>query len=152
MLKQEFLSAIVEGLEKDGIQKTVVGAIVVNDESKVLLMRRVSDDFMGGLVELPSGTVDAGENIPDALVREVAEETGLTITEITNYTGSFDYKSGSGKNTRQLNFTVKVKAGDVTLAPEEHDEFYWVSTSEELFNELNISKETKKSILNALAK
>ncbi|MEE3328597.1 MAG: NUDIX domain-containing protein [Myxococcota bacterium] len=68
----------------DGIQKAVVGAVIVK-EGKALLIQRTADDFMGGLVELPSGTVDLGEDLMDALIREITEETGLTVSLIQIY-------------------------------------------------------------------
>ncbi|MEU5021804.1 NUDIX domain-containing protein [Streptomyces angustmyceticus] len=37
-------------------------AAVVTDANRVLLVRRKPDDFMGGLWEVPSGHVDAGES------------------------------------------------------------------------------------------
>lgn len=92
--------------QADGIQKLVVGAVVRID-GKFLVLERDPDDFMGGLVELPSGTVGPGEEPLTALAREVAEETGLTVSAVAKYLGSFDYTSGSGKKTRQLNFLVE---------------------------------------------
>ncbi|WP_282771085.1 NUDIX hydrolase, partial [Saccharomonospora viridis] len=91
----------------DGVQQLVVGAVVQAD-GKVLLLKRPADDFMGGIYELPSGKVEGGEKLDAALVREVAEETGLTVTDIVAYLGSFDYTSGSGKKSRQFNFAVGV--------------------------------------------
>ena len=46
--------------QKDGIQKLVVGAVIYKN-NKFLLVERVPSDFMGGFVEIPSGTVEAGE-------------------------------------------------------------------------------------------
>ena len=46
----------------DGIEKLVVGAIVVSSH-RVLLLTRAEGEFMGGLVELPSGGVEAGETL-----------------------------------------------------------------------------------------
>ena len=46
---------------------------------------------MGGLVELPSGTVDQNESLTDALFREVKEEISLNITNVESSLGSFDY-------------------------------------------------------------
>ena len=43
--------------EKDGVQKLVVGAVIYKN-NKFLLLERVPSDFMGGFVEIPSGTVE----------------------------------------------------------------------------------------------
>lgn len=145
---QPTIDVLKQGLMRDGIEKIVVGAIVV-DNGKVLLLRRKSGDFMGGLVELPSGTVDPGEKILDALVRETKEETGLNVTVIEKYTGAFDYTSGSGKKTRQLSFRVQA-TGSVQVNPDEHDAYFWVDPNSSDFNTLNISPETKKGINDAL--
>ncbi|MBI4735100.1 MAG: NUDIX domain-containing protein, partial [candidate division NC10 bacterium] len=52
-----------------------VAAIISNGEGKILLQRR-SDN---GLWGLPGGSVEIGESVRDAIVREVREETGLTV-------------------------------------------------------------------------
>jgi mutator protein MutT len=54
-----------------------VGAVVIH-EGRVLLIRRGKDPLRGRWV-IPGGTVEAGETLHDALVREVREETGLTV-------------------------------------------------------------------------
>ena len=133
--KIEFLKT---SLVTDKIEKTVVGAIIVSQDWKVLLLRRIADDFMGGLVEIPSGGVDGGEDLLEALSREVKEETGLNISRVISYTGSFDYISGSGKKSRQLNFLVCAE-GDIKLNPRDHDFYYIISPDDEAFNKLNIS-------------
>jgi 8-oxo-dGTP diphosphatase len=114
----------------DGIVQLVVGAVIADDE-KILLLKRPCDDFMGGIWELPSGKVDPGERLDLALAREVKEETGLDVAEISAYLGHFDYASGSGKPGRQFNFAVEAMAtGPVLLA--EHDDFRWAAIDEEV--------------------
>ncbi|HEX6787366.1 MAG TPA: NUDIX domain-containing protein [Acidimicrobiales bacterium] len=54
-----------------------VGGVVVHD-GKLLLVRRGRGAGIG-LWSVPGGRVDWGEPLTDALVREVAEETGLAI-------------------------------------------------------------------------
>jgi 8-oxo-dGTP pyrophosphatase MutT (NUDIX family) len=100
------------------------------DTAKALLLQRPEDDFMGGIFELPGGKVGLGEALDTALVREVAEETGLSVSAIRDYLGSFDYQSGSGKKSRQFNFAVDVTAPEpVTL--QEHDAYAWTALTEE---------------------
>lgn len=153
MVTTHFLQQLQEELARDGIEKVVVGAVIHNphpDERGILVVERAVDDFMGGLVELPSGAVDKGEDLFDALKREVAEETGLFVEEILDYAGCFDYISGSGKKARQFNFVVLARSGEVRLNPQEHQHYYWVDPQEEQFDQLNISDKTRKSILNAI--
>ena len=65
--------------------------------ASLLLLKRPEADFMGGIWELPSGKVELNEALDDALIQEVKEETGLTVTGRPDHLGSFDYQSGSGK-------------------------------------------------------
>src|SRR5687768_2783181 len=130
MIDASVLDKLTALAASDGIQQLVVGAIV-QDENNVLLLKRPDDDFMGGIFELPSGKVEGTETLDVATIREVEEETGLAVTEIAEYIGSFDYTSGSGKKSRQFNFVVTVAdAGEIKLS--EHDAYLWASLDGEL--------------------
>jgi 8-oxo-dGTP diphosphatase len=54
-----------------------VGAVVVH-EGRVLLIRRGKEPLRGRWV-VPGGTVEVGETLHEALVREIQEETGLVV-------------------------------------------------------------------------
>jgi mutator protein MutT len=54
-----------------------VGAVLIH-EGRVLLIRRGKDPLRGRWV-VPGGTVELGETLEQALVREVQEETGLVV-------------------------------------------------------------------------
>ncbi len=135
---------LLEKAKKEGIEKNVVGAIIVNEEGKILIMSRKLDDFMGGIDELPSGNMELGEDIPTALAREIKEETNCELLEILYFIDSFDYKSGSGKKARQYNFAVKVKE-TCNIILTEHDAYAW-QTVEEIINNSKITSEVKKII------
>ena len=107
-----------------GIERVVAGAVIRNNGT-VLLLKRAQSDYLGGIYELPSGAVEAGETLDQALRREVAEETGLEVVGLGPYLGHFDYPSGSGVLTRQLNFLVTVRPAVIALSPE-HETFAWV--------------------------
>jgi 8-oxo-dGTP diphosphatase len=123
----DIIKSLAENALKEGIQRFVVGAVIMKD-SKFLLLQRPKDDFMGGIFELPSGKVEENEKLDIALKREVKEETGLEIEKILRYLGHFDYLSGSGKKTRQFNFLILVKEANIVLT--EHDSFAWAEKAE----------------------
>ena len=50
---------------------------MVTDESRVVVIDRQKKDWPG--VTFPGGHVEEGESFADAVIREVKEETGLTI-------------------------------------------------------------------------
>jgi 8-oxo-dGTP diphosphatase len=54
-----------------------VGAVVVH-QGRVALIRRGKEPLKGRWV-VPGGTVEWGEGLEDAVVREIQEETGLTV-------------------------------------------------------------------------
>ena len=135
---------LLEKGKREGIEKNVVGAIIINNKGKILVMSRKSDDFMGGIDELPSGNMEIGENITTSLAREVKEETNCDMERILYYIDSFDYKSGSGKNARQYNFAIKVRNTDNIILTE-HDAYSW-ETAEEIINNPKITEEVKKTI------
>lgn len=55
-----------------------VGAVMVDDD-RLLLIERGRGAGLGQW-SVPGGRVEFGETLAEALVREVAEETGLTVT------------------------------------------------------------------------
>ncbi|MBV9144144.1 MAG: NUDIX domain-containing protein [Pseudonocardiales bacterium] len=129
MVDAALLEEITMQAECDGVEQFVVGAVIQHG-GKVLLLQRPDDDFMSGIWELPSGKVDPGESLDVALGREVSEETKLEVAGIRKYLGHFDYRSGSGKKSRQFNFAVDVTAPEpVELT--EHDAYRWIALSEE---------------------
>ena len=83
-----FVNDLVKKANADGIERFVAGAVIVKDGS-ALILQRARADFMGGLYEIPSGGVEEGESIEDALARETLEETGLKISGILYYVSSF---------------------------------------------------------------
>jgi ADP-ribose pyrophosphatase YjhB (NUDIX family) len=58
-----------------------VSAAIIRD-GHVLLTRRARGPALG-VWTLPGGVVEAGETLTEALIREVAEETGITIEPVT---------------------------------------------------------------------
>ncbi|MFJ5924675.1 NUDIX hydrolase [Kitasatospora sp. NPDC092948] len=124
----EFVAGLAADAEAAGITG-LVAAAVINHEGRVLLVRRNPDDYLGGMWEIPSGTVEPGESILEAMFRETAEETGLTVDQITGYIGHFDYQNSRGGTTRQFNFAVTVEKTEPVVLTE-HDAHQWALPGE----------------------
>ena len=57
----------------------VVAVALQDPQGRVLMQRRAAGRQHAGLWEFPGGKVEAGESLPTALVREIAEELGLEL-------------------------------------------------------------------------
>ena len=119
-----FVQQLLAEAKRAGISRYVVGGVIIKC-SKALILRRPRTDYLGGMYEIPSGRVEAGESLLGALEREVLEETGLRIAAVGKYLGYFDYASKMGAPTRQFNFLILVQEPlQITLS--EHDAYEWV--------------------------
>lgn len=136
-----FFELLEEKAKKEGIIKKVVGGVILNSKGQVLMLKRKEDDFYGGILELPSGNMEDGENIKDTLIREIEEETALKVNKIYSYINAFDYSSGSGKKARQFNFQVAVDETE-NIELTEHNEYKWVNL-ENVDNEKEVTDEVK---------
>lgn len=141
-INNKIIQELVHRAKKDGIRKMVVRA-AIRRNNKFLLLERAPSEFLGGLLVLPGGAVDAGEGLLESLAREVKEETNLIINEIAAYLGSFDYSSSSGKKTRQFNFLINTKPGNIKLDSSEHSNYFLLIPSDKEFSRLNISNGTR---------
>lgn len=59
-----------------------ISAIITNEKNDVLMIYVQGDDDPQAFWTLPGGRVEKGETTEQALIREVKEETGLTILKI----------------------------------------------------------------------
>lgn len=59
----------------------VVAVALVDVDNRVLVSRRPEGKSLEGLWEFPGGKLEAGERPEQALIRELAEELGIVVTE-----------------------------------------------------------------------
>ncbi|WP_332685806.1 8-oxo-dGTP diphosphatase MutT [Bosea sp. (in: a-proteobacteria)] len=59
----------------------VVACALVDSDNRVLVTQRPEGKSLAGLWEFPGGKLEAGERPEPALIRELAEELGITVQE-----------------------------------------------------------------------
>ncbi|CAG9865264.1 unnamed protein product [Phyllotreta striolata] len=107
-----------------------VGAVVTNDANELLIVQekyKISDTFR---YKLPGGYVEPGENIVDAAIREVHEETNV-MTEFQSVL-TLRHTHGSQYNCSDVYVVVHLKAlsKEITKCEREIAEARWMGTEE----------------------
>lgn len=135
----------------------VVIAAIVREETILCLQRRErkNEKPHPGLWELPKGKREFNETSIEALVREVKEETGLSIRE-ERPISVFEYvveTPNEIRDTTKITFLASSinPQEEVKINPEEHQAARWFNRKE-LLSLHNITEDTRKSILEALEK
>ena len=120
----------------------VVGCLVECD-GKIVLLHRQDYKMEGNKWDLPAGKVDKTDlDKKSAMLRELREETGLTISEKElNFHKTF-YVSHLGFNFFYHYFNVKLQQiPDIVISKGEHKAFVWVTPSEALTMPLVLDEE-----------
>ncbi|MCR6490329.1 NUDIX hydrolase [Amycolatopsis sp. OK19-0408] len=101
-------------------------------DGRVLFLRRAPGVFLAGRWELPGGTVEPGEPFEETAVREVAEETGLSVRVTGELSrDSWPDVAGRALEIHAFFYTAEENGeGDVVLNPGEHDDFAWLTPAE----------------------
>jgi mutator protein MutT len=103
-----------------------VAAIIRNDTNQILVLQQQS-----GKWSLPAGAIEPGESPHQALVREVFEETGLTVShlQLLGVVGGDEYRI-TYPNQDKVEFTVCVYecigSGNLAAIDGEATAFEWV--------------------------
>ena len=102
----------------------VAAAVLQRPDGSFLLAQRPADKIWAGYWEFPGGKIESGETPYHALVRELREELGITVTTAYPWvTRVFTYPHA----TVRLNF-FRVTAWSGELHPHEGQEFAWQRT------------------------
>ena len=106
-----------------------VGIWIQNDAGEIFLTKRSPEKrYMPNKWENPAGHVQAGEDCTDAILREVKEETGLTVDkDRMTFLGGSQSEYGFGRDYGvRMNFDISV----IELQPGETCDAKWVSREE----------------------
>lgn len=109
-----------ERLGRAGKIRLGCSAAIFNEEGEVLLTRRRDN----GQWCLPSGGMDAGESVEEAILREVFEETGLRV-HVTRLVGVYSdpnqlvmYSDGEKVQIVAIHFLAEIVGGTLGISDE----------------------------------
>ena len=129
MEKELFINLQDDQWEFDYIDhdRTVVRAIVFDEENKFYFVKAVRDDDFGKatLIETSGGGVEENEELLDAIKRELKEELGVEVDVVCKIGVVSDYYNLIHRHNINNYFLCKVKSfGDKNLTKEEMDDFH----------------------------
>lgn len=93
--------------------------VLIEREGQILLAR--SARFTTGMYGLIAGFVEPGESLEEAARREIMEEVGVTVTDLS-YVASQPWPF---PNSLMVGFTAKWKSGEITPDPAEIEDAQW---------------------------
>jgi ADP-ribose pyrophosphatase YjhB (NUDIX family) len=106
---------------------SAVAAIISRPDGRALFIRRAKDPGKG-MLGMPGGFVDPGENAEQAIVREVREEVGLELRDVrysSSHANRYLY-AGVTYHTLDLFYTGRVDDPDRAAALDAVDAIAWM--------------------------
>jgi len=126
---------------------STVGGIVLSPDGDILLVR---SHKWNNLYSLPGGKIERGESMKEAFEREIKEETGLDICDITyalTQDSIFSKEFWKKSHFIMVNFVAKLatdQSKEDVLLNDEAQEYLWVSPQKALT--LSLNQETRHLI------
>jgi ribose 5-phosphate isomerase B len=131
--------------ENSGFPEPVVGALIFNEKNEVFLMKSPKWD---GLYIIPGGHIELGENMRDALIREIKEETDLDIYDLKMFTlhdAIFPAGFHKKKHFLMVDFLAKTKSEKFKLDGKEGTKGVWMKPKLAA-KELKLDQFTQKAL------
>ncbi len=114
---------------------------MIQNGDSVLVQDKIHDEW-GGLT-FPGGHVEENESFADAVIREVFEETGLSV-ESPRLCGTKDWVNDDGSRYMVLFYKTNKFSGKPKSS--EEGEVFWLSLNEMLSMENRLSPDMKDMI------
>lgn len=117
--------------------KFEVVSCYVESDGKILLLHRDDKKSEGDTWGVPAGKIDAGEDPESAIERELREETGLAISrDKIEYLTKVFVRYPDYDFTYHMFRTELESPSEISINPEEHKAFRWVTPKDALAMEL----------------
>ena len=117
MSKEESVKEYISGKETFRISTRIA---IFDERNNILILQCAKPKKRDGW-DFPGGHVDKNEQVEEAAIREVKEETGLDIQELT----LLDTKIQENKNKCLVYYSAYTKKTDLQLS-REHKDFKWL--------------------------
>lgn len=126
-MTEELNEALLSMPCKDRHMVIPASYLILRRDNEVLLLRRFNTGYEDGKYSMPAGHVDAGETFTEALVREVAEEVGVTLRTGDVRVAHIMHRKSTVSSERVDTFFVTEKwEGEVkNMEPHKCDELAW---------------------------
>lgn len=115
-----------------------VKALIKNDKGRYLFLRR--SERMQAETEphwdIPGGRIDPAERLEQALAREIAEETNLTLSGVPQLIAAQDILVPA-KDLHVVRLTYVANAHGEIAVSDEHQEYAWMTQDEALASHLD---------------
>jgi len=128
------------------MHKVINLLIIDKQENKILaIKRKKNDQYFGGMWALPGGTVEEKESLRAAAVRELKEETGLTLASFGTKTLLTGELNIHGKKIAVLVHEASIKKGKISITDSAIAKAEWIEL-DDLLNSLIMNQYPRAQI------
>ena len=96
--------------------------LIINDKNEILFQKKKKNDWPG--LNLPGGHVEVNESIKDSVIREIKEETSLTLIDL-EFVNYFEWINTKTSN-REIVFLFKSNNFKGEIINSLEGKLYWL--------------------------